>query len=84
MTKAVVRFGYKDYVMEPAQALQFAEMLNSMERYESKYNQGSDNKTSNYTYHVYEEESESITEIKLISDHHYRVAKAAGKPEKEK
>jgi hypothetical protein len=82
MTKAVVRFGYKEYVMEPAQALQFAEMLNSMERYESKYQEEPDTRKSKYTYHVYEEEAESITEIKLITDHHYRVAKAAGKPEK--
>ena len=82
MTKAVVRFGYKEYVMEPAKALQFAEMLNSMERYESKYHTDATAKTGNYTYHVYEEEGESITEIKLITDHHYRVAKATGKPEK--
>ena len=82
MTKAIVRFGYKEYVMEPAQALQFAEMLSSMERYESKYNEGNENRKGNYTHHVYEEEGETISEIKLITDHQYRVAKAAGKPEK--
>ena len=82
MTKAVVRFGYKDYVMELPQALQFAELLGGMERYESKYNEGSENRKGSYTYHAYEEEEESITEIKLVTDHHYRVAKATGKPAK--
>lgn len=82
MTKAVIRFGYKEYVMEPAKALQFAEMLNNLERYESKYHAGEGDTKSNYTYHVYEEEGETISEIKLITDHQYRVAKAAGKPEK--
>jgi len=82
MTKAIVRVGYKDYVMTLPQAIQFSEMLGNIERYESKYNSGSDNKTTSYTYHVYEEEEEPITEINLITDHHYRVAKAAGKPAK--
>jgi hypothetical protein len=82
MTKAIVRVGYKEYIMTLPQAIQFSEMLGSMERYESKYNSNSDNKTTSYTYHVYEEEEEAITEIKLITDHHYRVAKAAGKPTK--
>jgi hypothetical protein len=82
MTKAIVRVGYKDYVMTLPQAIQFSEMLGNIERYESKYHVESDNKTTNYTYHIHQEEEEPITEIKLISDHHYRVAKAAGKPAK--
>lgn len=82
MTKAIIRFGYKEYVMEPAQALQFAEMLNNLERYESKYHSGEGGNKSYSTYHIYEEGEETISEIKLISDHQYRVAKAAGKPEK--
>lgn len=82
MTKAIIRFGYKEYVMEPAKALQFAEMLNNLERYESKYHSGGENNKSYSTYHIYEEGEETISEIKLITDHQYRVAKAAGKPEK--
>jgi hypothetical protein len=78
MTKAVISFGYRNYVMDVSKAVQFAELLNGLERYENKYNK----EGNNYTYHVYESEEETITEIKLISDHQYRVAKAAGKPEK--
>jgi hypothetical protein len=82
MTKAIVQVGYKNYIMTLPQAIQFAEMLSNIERYEAKYTSGGDKPTSGYTYHIFEEEEEPITEIKLITDHHYRVAKAAGKPAK--
>jgi hypothetical protein len=78
MTKAIISFGYKHYVMDVSKAVQFAELLNGLERYDSKYNK----EGNNYTYYAFENDEEAITEIKLISDHQYRVAKAAGKPEK--
>jgi hypothetical protein len=76
--KAVISFGYKYYVMDAQKALQFVQLLEGMERYDSKFNKD----TNSYNFHVYEEEAETISEIKLISDHQYRVAKAAGRPEK--
>jgi hypothetical protein len=76
--KAVISFEYKYYVMDAQKALQFVQLLEGMERYDSKFNKD----TNSYNFYVYEEEAETISEIKLISDHQYRVAKAAGRPEK--
>lgn len=77
MAKAIVRIGYKDYVMDAADALKLVEVLSNTERYESKYHPN----TKNYSYHVYQDDTENVSEIKIITDNHYRVAKAAGKSE---
>jgi hypothetical protein len=75
MSKAIVKFGYTDYVMDLKDAVTMAEMLSKAEIYDSKYVAGGDN-----THHIYANEKQEVGVIKLISDDFYRMAKLAGKP----
>lgn len=75
MSKAIVKFGYTDYVMELKDAVSLAELLSKAEVYDSKYVSGGDN-----THHIYPNERQEVGTIKLISDDFYRMAKLAGKP----
>jgi len=81
MSKAIVRVGFRDYAMDTDKAIQLVEMLSNTERYESKYRQGGDDKKGSYTHHIYTDDEESVANIKIITDDHYRMAKLAGKPE---
>jgi hypothetical protein len=76
----VFELGYVSYVLPPKDALAMAEMLQRAEKYEKKYRREAGGDTT-YTYHVWPNPDE-IT-MKVISDDHYRLAKLAGKPEKE-
>jgi sporulation protein YlmC with PRC-barrel domain len=75
MAKAVVSFGYTNYVLDLKDAVAVGEMLSKAELYEEKYVQGSDN-----TFHIYASDKQAIGNIKLISDDLYRMAKLAGPP----
>ncbi len=75
----VMELGYNSIVLPVKDALAVAEIMQRAEKYEKKYNRGDDGNNS-YTYHVWVNPDE-IT-MKLISDDIYRVAKLAGKPEK--
>ena len=79
----VIDFGYNtnSLVMSPADALAMAEILQRAEKYEKKYLPGNGGGESSYTYHVWPNLSE--ISMKIISDDNYRMAKLAGKPEKE-
>ena len=79
----VIDFGYNtnSLVMSPKDALAMAEIMQRAERYEKKYRPGGGGGESSYTYHVWPNSEE--TSLKLISDDTYRMAKLAGKPEKE-
>jgi hypothetical protein len=76
--KAKITIGYRDYVMDADKAMFVAEVLCGAERYESKYSAG-----SNYTYHIWDDldPDKSRIGIEILSDHLYRIAKLAGKPE---
>ena len=75
--KAIVQVGYKSYIMDAEKALTFLGMLDQAEVYESKW----DGKTS--AHYIYNQENDSVRELKLVPDALYRMAKLAGKPNKE-
>ena len=75
--KAVVQVGYKSYVMDAEKALAFLGMLDQAEVYENKW----DGKTN--AHYVYAKENDSLQELRLMPDALYRMAKLAGKPNKE-
>lgn len=73
--KAVVKLGYKEYVMDAEKALALLSMLDNAEVYETKW----ENKLT--AHYVYEQDNgDFIREIKLIPDALYRMGKLAGKP----
>ena len=79
----VIEFGYNasSLVMSPKDALAMAEIIQRAEKYEKKYRPGGAGVESSYTYHVWTNPDE--INMKIISDDAYRMAKLAGKPEKE-
>lgn len=77
----VFEFSYVSYVLPPKDALAMAEILQRAEKYEKKYRKDEVTGTSGYTHHVYENSDEML--MRLVSDDHYRMAKLAGKPEKD-
>jgi Tfp pilus assembly protein PilE len=76
----VMEFSYTNFVVSPKDALAIAEILQRAEKYEKKYRR-EDGGATTYTYHAWPN-PEEIT-MKLISDDIYRMAKLAGKPEKD-
>jgi len=76
--KAIVKIGFKEFVMDAQEALQVAGILMHAELFESKYHgdKGS-------TYHVYEQDGTGIN-IEMMSHNRYQLCKLAGKPVKEK
>jgi hypothetical protein len=76
MPKAVITLNYRDYVMEPEEAMYIAEVLSGAKQYKSR---GYGDTTS---YHIWEEPMRELN-ISVISDELVRVATIAGKPEKE-
>ena len=79
----VIEFGYNtsSLVMSPKDALVMAEIMQRAEKYEKKYRPGGGGGDSTYTYHVWTNPDE--ISMKIISDDVYRMAKLAGKAEKE-
>lgn len=77
----VVRLGYSDLVMPIKDAVTLGEIMQRAEKYEKKYLREDGAIKSGYSYHVWPSEDE-IT-MTLISDDLYRIAKLAGKAEKE-
>ncbi len=75
--KAIVKVNYKDFVMDAEKALTMLSLLEEAEVYESKW----DGKTS--AHYIYNQDSDSVRELRLIPDVLYRMAKLAGKPNKE-
>jgi len=79
MARAIVRIGYKEYIMNTADALHILDLLSKAERYEAKY----DHENKSKTYHVYDVLAEDKTEhLEIIHDDLYRMAKLAGRPTK--
>lgn len=78
MAKAILTIGYTSYVLDIKDAVGVVEILSGAEMYESKYRSTSPN-----THHIYANENPELGTIKLISDELYRLAKLAGKPDKD-
>ena len=76
----VMELGYNSIVLPVKDALAVAEIMQRAEKYEKKYRKDEVTHSSSYTYHVWPNPDEVA--MKLISDDIYRVAKLAGKPEK--
>ena len=75
MSKAVIQLGYTTFVVETSVAIMIAEAFANGERYEMK------GYGDSKTYHVWDSDDTSLT-VEFISDHVYRLGKAAGAPEK--
>ena len=72
----VLSLGYDEYVMSAENALTIVNILNRAERYKENYRSG-----GGTTYHIWENEAPYSLTMKVIAMGHYRIAKAAGKPE---
>lgn len=81
MAKMVITLGWQKYVVDAKQAVAIAEMLSTAERYES-CNKKDDEGNYITTHYVYDSEDERWT-MEVMSDSLYRMAKIAGKPEKD-
>lgn len=79
MPKAIISFGYEDYVVEAAEALEVYNILAKAERYKSRYRRHDEGGTLHYIWP--QDSSDDIKTIRIISDDLYRIAKLAGKPE---
>ena len=78
--KTIVQIGYTSYVMDAEKAIAVLEMLSGAEIYDSKWNSLS----KNSTHYIYpQDDADFIRELKLLPDALYRMAKLAGKPNKE-
>ena len=75
MTKAIISFGYTDYVLDVKDAVAVAEILSRADIYESKYVSGGEN-----THHIYSNEKKELASMKLITEGFYNMCKLAGKP----
>ena len=79
--KAIVKLGYKDYVLNVEDAVKIMELLENAERYETQYHRGAEESETGESYnshHIYDE-IEDDRALQLMSDKTYRIAKLAGK-----
>lgn len=76
--KAIVKVGYKDYVMDAEKAIAFLKLLDDAEVYENKWNQTT---TAHYIYA--QDNNDHVRELRILPDALYRMAKLAGKPQGE-
>jgi hypothetical protein len=81
MSKAVLRVGYNEYILDIGDAVTVMEIMAKAENYKCKHDYTA--KPNTTAYYIWEQEAtnrESIG-ISLMPDAVYRVAKLAGKPE---
>lgn len=79
--KAILRVGYKEYVMSMTKAAQIMELLEAAERYESKWHKAENGRESCTTYHVYPDDADHRGNLEVITDAFYNMCKMAGKPQ---
>jgi hypothetical protein len=78
MSKVKLTFGYRDYLVDVAEALTVIDILDRAERVEIKWDQN-----SGKSYFVYSETpEEKVCSLDLMPDDLYRMAKLAGRPTK--
>lgn len=80
MSKAILQIGYKNYILDTADAVAVIDILSRAEVYEKKAHK---NKEGNYDYttHVYDQDADQNITLVMLPDSLYRMAKLAGKPE---
>lgn len=78
MSKAIIRIGYDNYVMDTADALKIAEAMAKAERYKDVWRRTED---GGATYHIWEQDEVQEFTIRPIPDNVYRLYKLAGKPQ---
>ena len=79
MGKAIIRFGYDNYVMEAEDAMRIHEILGKAEHYHSKYQRKEEGGTTHYVWP--QDMSDDLKTIHVLPENIYRMAKLAGKPE---
>lgn len=78
--KAVLRFGYLNFVLEAEDALQILTILDEKaERYEEKFRRDAEGEDAYYTHHVWKHDDKT-PDLSLMSESLYRIGKLAGKP----
>lgn len=77
MDKVIINVGYQHYIMSTEDALTVARILNNAEKYQTK-GYGEDR-----AYYVWQDDKIVVSQLELITDTIYRVAKLAGQPPKE-
>ena len=80
MSKALIRVGYNDYVMDISDAVTMMEIMSKAENYKVKNDYKATPSTT--AYYIWDQESnnrDGVT-ISLLPDAVYRVARLAGKP----
>ena len=79
MTKAIIRVGYEQYVMDAEDALKMHEILAKAERHKRDYRSRDEGGPLHY---VWAQDSEDeARNFEIMPDNLYRMAKLAGKPE---
>ena len=78
MAKAIVNLHtYKPLVLDMEDAITLSRILGGAEVYEKKYN------TNNASHYIYDNDTADVATINVIPDSLYRMAKLAGRPEKD-
>ena len=81
MTKAIIRLGYDQYVMEAKDALTIHEILAKAECFKREYRSKDD---GGPLYYIWEQDVDSESRgFEIMPDNLYRMAKLAGKPPKD-
>jgi hypothetical protein len=80
MSKAIVRVGYEDYIVDADKALAIVEALANAERYEMKYYRAEGDVAAYHTHHVYDMDTDKKFHIEVLSNKFYLLCKMAGKP----
>ena len=79
MPKAIVNFGYSDYIVDAEDALTLYNILAKAERYKRDYRSKDEGGPLHY---VWEQDNEDeMRNFTIMSDSLYRMAKLAGKPQ---
>ena len=81
MTKAIIRLGYDQFVMEAKDALTIHEILAKAECFKREYRSKDD---GGPLYYIWEQDVYSEARgFEIMPDNLYRMAKLAGKPPKD-
>lgn len=80
MSKAIVRVGYEDYIVDADKALAIVEALADAERYDMKYRREEGGVPAHHTHHVYDVDTDKKFDVQVISNKFYLMCKMAGKP----
>ena len=81
MSKVLIDIGYRKYVVNAEDAIKIAAMLSTAELYESKYVK--DDKGDGVSVHYIYPQDDMRWLMELMPENIYRMAKLAGKPNKD-